>query len=285
MTVSASAILKQKRIIVNNRHENLLLTIRNATSEGGLRHELEVRTAAITQHAAVEHSYSSASTEPEALSPSLPNSMSSDIYYCAGDNFDITVSPTYITANNQRRSYHWFLAIGIKKRISNPALPDISPQKSITDMSCSSWVVSQDELNLLAQNFNHHVVKVIMRFDCVKRFDITIPEYIVHPHMNETAQKTEFDVVDLMDCNENDSDGMIRIMKHLHKLFVPQTRNEHPNALQRTEFAGDVLTNERAFGVQCAMDNGEGTVDRLAGFNFRPGGLHILMNLCVVIDT
>ena len=75
---------------------------------------------------------------------------------------------------------------------------------------------------------------------------------------------------------------MIKILTELHDTFVPRTSGNNPDVLDKIEFAGDVLTNERAFAAQCAMSNGTGTHEALSGMNYRPGGLHLLMNLCVV---
>lgn len=244
---------KQKAKIIDQYHEINIAAIRTATYECGQQKQ--------------------AMNQEERLP---------DNYYAIGDNFDITVSPTYMTATNQRKSYHWFMALGIKKRVSDATLSDDKPLCNIADMSCTSWIPSDNELKVMTSNFSHHVTKVMMRFKFLNRIDITVPDNITHRHMDETSRKSDFCIVDLIDASENKSEGMIRIMKELHELFVSQSNKQ---VLQRTEFAGDVLTNERAFASQCAMDNGDGSFDSLGGFNYRPGGLHLIMNLCVVTGT
>ena len=52
-------------------------------------------------------------------------------YYAAGDNVDVIVNPSYMTALNQRKDYYWFLSLAIKKRIVNYALSDKKPTCNI----------------------------------------------------------------------------------------------------------------------------------------------------------
>ena len=59
-------------------------------------------------------------------------------YYIAGNNVGVTVSPTYMTKDKQRKSYYWFLTLFIKKRISNPNLSNISPKFDILNTPISA---------------------------------------------------------------------------------------------------------------------------------------------------
>ncbi|KAH3878324.1 hypothetical protein DPMN_002212 [Dreissena polymorpha] len=54
------------------------------------------------------------------------------------------------------------------------------------------------------------------------------------------------------------------------------------NIIQRVVFGGDVLTNERAFSAQQAMQNNSTDRDRLFGMIHRPEGLHRQFNFLLV---
>lgn len=51
---------------------------------------------------------------------------------------------------------------------------------------------------------------------------------------------------------------------------------------ERIVFGGDVLTNERAFSAQEAVQNASSGMDALKGIIHRPEGLHRQMNFLLV---
>ena len=75
---------------------------------------------------------------------------------------------------------------------------------------------------------------------------------------------------------------ILHTSSHIHDKYVPSTKTDKPHIVEKIDFAGDVLTNERAVGAQNAMLNGDTDYERLSGVNHRPGGLHAVMNLVLV---
>lgn len=73
--------------------------------------------------------------------------------------------------------------------------------------------------------------------------------------------------------------GMITILQQLHNLAVPHVQGE---TAERIVFGGDVLTNERAFSAQEAMQNCHSKYESLRGVIHRPEGLHREMNFLLV---
>lgn len=45
-----------------------------------------------------------------------------------GDNIDITRSPSQMSVEHRRKSWHWFLLVGLEKRILNDSLKDDVPK-------------------------------------------------------------------------------------------------------------------------------------------------------------
>lgn len=55
--------------------------------------------------------------------------------------------------------------------------------------------------------------------------------------------------------------------------------------MQRVVFGGDVLTNERAFSAQEALQNATNELEGLKGIIHRPEGLHREMNFLMVTNN
>jgi hypothetical protein len=71
---------------------------------------------------------------------------------------------------------------------------------------------------------------------------------------------------------------MITILQRVHNLAVPHVGE----TAERIVFGGDVLTNERAFSAQEAMQNTSSKYESLQGLIHRPEGLHREMNFLLV---
>lgn len=206
---------------------------------------------------------------------------SSDII---GDNFDISINPSHMTKDKQRKSLHWFLLIGLQKRlitseISNN-LPSSTPIIAVENMK---FLPSLTDCMVLEQNFSFHIMRVLVKYlPCFKKYEAFIPKYIDHPHMQVMSQKSSYAILDILDKSENKSEDMISILEHIHHNFIPHTHDDHPNVLRKKVFGGDVLTNERAYAAQLAMMNGATDFEKISGVTHRPEGLHRMMNLCLV---
>jgi hypothetical protein len=66
--------------------------------------------------------------------------------YVAGDNVDLTITPTYMTSINQRKSIHWFMNLLIEKRVCDYSLPNSGPQDDILAVKPSFWLPSDEEV-------------------------------------------------------------------------------------------------------------------------------------------
>ena len=222
-------------------------------------------------------------TAPSLSTISILDMKEVDIYYVAGDNIDLTISPTYMSKENQRKSVHWFLDLLIKKRVHNISLSNSKPKCDILSISAGYWLPTDYEIASHEKHIQYHIARVLLKFRFLSRlFNDIFPQFIEHPYMDTTKLTSEIRVAHLHEANENTSDGMISILQVLHDTFVLRDNQSHPNVLEKTEFAGDVLTTERAFNAQMSMGNGCSSYENLSGLNYRPGGLHTLMNIDMV---
>jgi hypothetical protein len=286
VSVSTSSLVKQKKII-QERHNNFLLsTLREATMASANLLNGEIA----EQHVSIqtEHCYcqeSQTDSRPTLSLAHVPKHHQHKLFYVAGDNIDLSICPTYMTSMKQRKSLHWFLAMAIAKRITNQSLPNVRPQSDIRRVAASAWILNNEQQLQMAANFKHHILQIVLKLSFLQFFDFEAPVFITHPYLAESQRPSQFHLTHLFDANENKSEDMIRILRELHDAFVARPDNVHPDVCDHVDFAGDVLTTDRAFAAQCAMSNGKGSYDSLAGMNFRPGGLHLVMNLCVVMST
>mgnify|MGYP003686221113 CR=1 FL=1 len=208
------------------------------------------------------------------------NHMSSDII---GDNIDLSRSPSQMSIEKRRKSWHWFLMVGLQKRVLNPSLDDTAPISDINKVENGTFIPNLDDCSKLDQNFLFHIMNVLVKYvDCLNKYKDCLPKYIPHPHLEELSGKSNFAILDMLDKSENKAEDMISILEHIHENYIPRTNDENPSVIKKKVFGGDVLTNERAYSAQLAMLNGITDYDRLAGVIHRQEGLHRMMNLLLV---
>ena len=132
----------------------------------------------------------------------------------------------------------------------------------------------------LEENFVFHISKTLLKYiDFLKPVTDAYPKYIEHQFMHITKQKSVIFNCDLIEASENSSQGMIHILQKVHELAVPHVDGKLE---QKVVFGGDVLTNERAFSAQQAMQNNNTEYDCLLGTVHRPEGLHREFNFLLV---
>lgn len=203
-------------------------------------------------------------------------------YDVIGDNIDLTITPTNMTSEKQRKSIHWFMNLIIKKRVFAPVtLADDKPQGDISETPVSKFFPSTNDNSSLKDNFMFHVGKVVVsQLKFLNQFKPCLPQFISHEHIEELSKKSQFIICDLLEENEKKNEDMVRILQHVHEKYVPTTQDG--DVLNKLVFGGDVATCEEAFAVRRQMQNEETQSDKLEGLSVRPEGLHRLMNLVLV---
>ncbi|XP_021373030.1 uncharacterized protein LOC110463019 isoform X2 [Mizuhopecten yessoensis] len=199
-----------------------------------------------------------------------------------GDNVDISRSPSKMTKDKRRQSWHWFLLVGVEKRVLNPDLADIAPTADISLLENSKFIPSLEECHSLEERFIFHIMRVLVKYvNCLKKYECCVPKYLQHPFLKETSQKSDFAILDLLDKSENKTEDMISILENIHDRYIPHDAEN--SVIKKKVFGGDVLTNERAYWAQLAMLNSQSDFEKLAGVVHRPEGLHRMMNLLLLI--
>ena len=91
---------------------------------------------------------------------SLDHSKSSQII---GDNIDITRNPSKMSKERQRKSWHWFLLVGVENRLKFSGLPDEHPQADIT-LENETFVPSLEECKKLDEHLSFHTMRVLVKY-------------------------------------------------------------------------------------------------------------------------
>lgn len=207
-----------------------------------------------------------------------------------GDNLDVTITPAKMTMLSQRKSLHWFLTMVKHKRIMADdvhlrSTEQDGERRNVSNLPTSAWLPSSDELHTLIENMKFHIMKVLINYvDFLKPLQKCVPVCITHDFMDKTKQKSVILNCDLVEASENSSEGMITILQNVNKL-VFQAVEKDQKITDRVVFGGDVLTNERAFAAQEAMQNARSDYDMLGGLVHRPEGFHREMNFLLVTCT
>lgn len=202
-----------------------------------------------------------------------------------GDNLDITITPSKMSVQNQKKSLHWFLILVKQKQITfDESKVPLDPPIDFPALGTVNWIPSSEQMNSLMSNFKFHVANVILHYVPFLQLHITsFTKYIEHKCLDQMRKKSAFLNCDLVEASENSSDGIIKILQRVHQLAVPHVRNiPGENVLEKVVFGGDVLTNETAFSAQEAMQDSPSEYESLLGIFHRPEGLHREMNFLLV---
>lgn len=200
-----------------------------------------------------------------------------------GDNIDITVAPAKMCVDRQRQSLHWFLTMVKQRQVmfQDSVKPlDTDSEAQVMDLPTSHWIPDRSQMSDLKKDMKFHVAHVLLKYiEPLNDLKASYPQHITHPYMELTKNKTTILNCDLIEASENSSQGMIEILQNVHTL-VPHIDGK---VVEKIVFGGDVLTNERAFTAQSAMQNNLTDTSKLTGILHRPEGLHRQFNFLLVI--
>ena len=94
--------------------------------------------------------------------------------------------PSSMTMERQRESWHWFLLLISKKRITDPKLANDVPKADIATMETGAWLPAQNELKTYEENIDFHVARVLVKYlDFLKPYADCMPSHIHHPYILE----------------------------------------------------------------------------------------------------
>lgn len=277
LAVSYTSVIKKKKDLVKKQEQSVNSVVQ------GFKNKCAVKPGTIPEQVstATESSENQQIDNPGEECVSSPKSIE-----ILGDNFDITIAPSHMSIEKQRKSLHWFLTMVKEIRVTYEHLNLPTPiprQQPILEIPSHTWVPSVAQIESVEQNFIFHISKVLLKYlEFLQPVKDAYPVYIDHPFTEITKEKSIILNSDLIDASENSTQGMINILQKVHELAVPHVDGR---VEQKLVFGGDVLTNERAFSAQQAMQNGDTEFHCLFGIVHRPEGLHREFNFLLVIRS
>lgn len=153
-----------------------------------------------------------------------------------GDNFDWTKRPSSMTKTRQVQSYHWFLMLGVQRRVVNYDLPDDCPKADKLNVLNSQFVPDREECESLENDMVFHIVIAATKYiPALQSLRKCVPANIDHPYVEECSRKSNFSILDLLDKSENKSEDMISILEHIHDNYISHSQ-EDPKVIKKEGF-------------------------------------------------
>lgn len=106
-----------------------------------------------------------------------------------GDNLNITITPSKITMQIQRKSCHWFLLLVKQKRVEiyDLNIPDEDYTKTdISKLPRATWIPNIDSFQSLLESFAFHIAHIILKYDShLSQVKEQFPKHLQHKHMEQ----------------------------------------------------------------------------------------------------
>lgn len=78
-----------------------------------------------------------------------------------GDNLDITIIPSKMSVQNQKKSLHWFLILVKQKQITfDESKAPFDPPVDFPALSTVNWIALSEQFNSLMSNFKFHIANM-----------------------------------------------------------------------------------------------------------------------------
>lgn len=91
-----------------------------------------------------------------------------------------------MNVHRKRKSWHWFLLVGLQKRVINQDIDYSTLIADINRVDNSLFVPHFEDCNFLDRNYIHHKMLVLVKYaGCLKEYDKCFPKYLPHPHIDE----------------------------------------------------------------------------------------------------
>ncbi|XP_061185175.1 uncharacterized protein LOC133193230 [Saccostrea echinata] len=198
-------------------------------------------------------------------------------FQLVGDNWDKDILPSYRTSERKTESLHLFQIYAIVDRYTTT-----SPAGSNGYEENPTYIPSVLEQTQLLKELTFIFASAIIRHvpQVSKHFETIFPKHLDHEHSAFAGLKTTQYSLGLFDTNENKTDEVIRLLRHLTDLYVPLKNEEVVDAVF---FGGDRLTDERIQCAQVALKDSLTSKGRLEGFISKSEDFHRLMNFLEAI--
>lgn len=115
-----------------------------------------------------------------------------------GDNIDVTITPSKMTSDTQRKSLNWFLVMMKLKNITvkDMNISELGHEKNISTLPKACWIPDKCQQESLKENIKHHISHILLKYvDFLRPVKSVIPPYIAHKFIELTKTKSVFLIV------------------------------------------------------------------------------------------
>ncbi|XP_065071471.1 uncharacterized protein LOC135696119 [Rhopilema esculentum] len=198
------------------------------------------------------------------------------------DNIDYQQHVHYMSESHQNPFYHWVSYMSTENRISASHLVQNEPQKCLDDMPNSMFLPNKIDHSKQRQDYIFLTARLCTEYiECLKPLGGVVRKHMPHKHSKETFNATKTVFHGCIYENENDADGIKRVIEKLHK-FTPCSGKGEEKVYSEQGFVGDQLSVER--GVNCLLQasNGFTQEEQFTGMHFEVGDFHATMKFLQV---
>ncbi|KAK3700947.1 hypothetical protein QZH41_017114, partial [Actinostola sp. cb2023] len=177
-----------------------------------------------------------------------------------------------------------------EERIQGYNLPDDKPILPIADLPNSSFLPSPEEHKQIKNDFVVLILRVLTSTcEYFKQYSNIVPKHIPHKNSDIMKEPTEIVHLGLLEKNENSTQDMVDILKHINENYVPIVQvvnddgEEEINIARKIMFGEDQLTVERSRGAIAAVADSESPFLRMEGIIPKAEDFHCEMQFLQMV--
>ncbi|XP_065062180.1 uncharacterized protein LOC135689010 [Rhopilema esculentum] len=193
------------------------------------------------------------------------------------DNVDYARKVHQMSETHQNMLHHWVTYMSTENRLPGHHLPAGKPIGSIDKVENAIYLPSKKDHIKQRLDYVYLVARLITRhIPCLQFLRTVVKEHMPHKFSHSTGLATKTVFHGCIYENENDSDGIQKVLKKLHTL-VPVYEEDGEKKFGEQGIVGDQLSVERGVNCLLQVSNGFSSEDRFDGIHFEIGDFHAAM--------
>ncbi|CAH3154050.1 unnamed protein product, partial [Porites evermanni] len=190
------------------------------------------------------------------------------------DNLDYSQEVHWMTEDHQNTDCHCVTAMSTENRVPGMGLSTETPQFGLLDMENGDCLPSALDNAKQQDNYVKLVERIIVNsIPCLEYLATACTNHIPHQYSGEMRKKTDTVFLGMIYENENDADGILRVLQELHQ-YVPFDGDDDERVYGQQGVVGDQLSVERGVNGHCSLANGFTPEERLEGLHFEIADWH-----------
>ncbi|XP_065054579.1 uncharacterized protein LOC135683293 isoform X2 [Rhopilema esculentum] len=184
------------------------------------------------------------------------------------DNIDYQQNVHHMSEEHQNSMFHWVTYMTTQNRVSGNDLRSEKPPGNISELEYGKFLPNKIEHKAQRDDYVFLVARLCSTHIPCRQFLLpTLKKHIKRRYTDLTNKPTQTTFHGCIYENENDSDGIQKVLHVLHEL-VPKKEMENEKLFAEQGVVGDQLSVER--GVNCLLElsNGFTKEERLEGLHF-----------------